>query len=69
MFNDLMDRFVVASVRGDMPHRGNPAIHSRLTALLEEVRNNFSPAGAGIEDRMIPSVFPKARRLPFRNRP
>lgn len=69
VFNDLIDRFVVPSVRGDTPPRGNPATQSRLTALLEEVRTSFSPTCAGIEDRMIPSVFPKGRRVPFRNRP
>ena len=69
VFNDLIDRFVVPSVRGNAPRPGDPATQSRLTALLEEVRTGSSRVVAGIEDRMIPSVSPKGRRVPFRSQP
>jgi hypothetical protein len=68
VFNDLVGRFVMPSVRGDTPRRGDPVIQARLTALLEEMRAGFSPVGAGIEDRMIPSVLAKGRHVPFRDR-
>jgi len=69
VFNDLIERFVVPSVRGDTLHSGNQATPARLTGLLEEVRTGPSPIGPGIEDRMMPSVLPKGRRVPFRNQP
>ena len=69
VFNDLIDRFVVPSVRGSAPRHGDPATQARLTALLEEVRTGPSRIVAGIEDRMIPSVSPKGRRVPFRRPP
>jgi len=69
VFNDLIDRFVVPSVLEDTPRRVDPATQSRLTRLLEEVRTGPSRVAAGIEDRMIPSVLPKGRRMPFRNQP
>jgi hypothetical protein len=36
--------------------------------LLEEVRIGPSRIAAGIEDRMIPSISPKDRRVPFKLR-
>ena len=68
VFNDLVDRFVVPAVRGDRPLPRDPSIRSRLDALLEEVRTSPSRVAAGIEDRMIPSVTPKGRHVPFRPR-
>ncbi len=69
VFNDLVERFVVPSIRGNTPRRADPAIQLRLTALLEEVRTGPSRIDTGVEGRMIPSVLPKGRRVPFRNQP
>ena len=68
VFNDLVDRFVLPSVRSDGPLRPDPAAQSKLRGLLEEVRTGPSRIAAGIEDRMIPSISPKDRRVPFRPR-
>jgi CubicO group peptidase (beta-lactamase class C family) len=68
VFNDLVDRFVLPSVRSDGPLRSDPATQARLEMLLEEVRIGPSRIGAGIEDRMIPSISPKDRRVPFKLR-
>ncbi len=68
VFNDLVDRFVVPSVRSDGPLRRDPATRSRLETVLEEVRTGPSRVAAGIEDRMIPSIAPKDRRVSFRAR-
>jgi CubicO group peptidase (beta-lactamase class C family) len=68
VFNDLVDRFVVPAVRGDRPLPRDPSTLSRLNALVEAVRTSPSRVAAGIEDRMIPSVAPKGRHVPFRPR-
>ena len=69
LFNDLIDRFVVPSVRGNTPRRGDPATQSRLTALLEQVRTGPSRVAPGLTNRMIPSISPKERHVPFKNQP
>jgi len=68
VFNDLVDRFVIPAVHGDASLRPAPASRSRLDALLEEVRTGPSRIAAGLENRMIPSISPKDRRVPFRAR-
>jgi hypothetical protein len=68
VFNDLVDRFVLPSVRSDGPLRPDPAAQAKLEMLLEEVRTGPSRIAAGIEDRMIPSITPKDRRVPFKPR-
>jgi len=68
VFNDLVDRFVLPSVRSDGPLRPDPTARARLEMLVEEVRTGPSRIAAGIEDRMIPSIAPKDRRVPFRLR-
>ena len=65
VFNELVDRFVVPSVRGDGRLRRDPAMRSRLEALLEEVRTGPSRIGATIESRMVPSISPKDRHVSF----
>jgi CubicO group peptidase (beta-lactamase class C family) len=68
VFNEVLDRFVVRSVRGDAPLRRDPAAESRLVRLREEVRTGPTRITAGTEPRMIPSVEAKDRRVPFRPR-
>jgi CubicO group peptidase (beta-lactamase class C family) len=68
VFNQLVDRFVLPSVRSDGPLRRDPATQSRLDTLLEQVRTGPSRVVAGIEDRMMPSVSRKDRRVPFKAR-
>jgi CubicO group peptidase (beta-lactamase class C family) len=65
VFNDLLDRFVVASVRGDGPLRHDTAARSRLDALLEDVRTGPSRIAATTEERMVPSISLKDRRVSF----
>jgi CubicO group peptidase (beta-lactamase class C family) len=65
VFTELVDRFVVPSVRGDGPLRRDPATRSRLEALLEEIRTGPSRIAATVETRMVPSVSPKDRRVSF----
>jgi len=69
VFNDLIDRFVIPAVRGDRPRRGDPVIQSRLIALLDELRTGASRVDAKLESRMVPSIAPKDRRMPFNSRP
>jgi hypothetical protein len=69
VFNELVDQFVVPSVRGDAPRRGDRATQAELAALLEHVRTAPSRVSAEIEPRMIPSIAPKERRVPFKSRP
>jgi hypothetical protein len=66
VFNELLDRFVVPSVRGDRPLRRDPAAEARLARLREEVRTGPSRVSAQTEARMIPSIQTKDRRVPFR---
>jgi hypothetical protein len=66
VFNELLDRFVVPSVRGDRPLRRDPAAEARLARLREEVRTGPSRIGAQTETRMMPSIQTKDRRVPFR---
>jgi len=66
VFNELLDRFVVPSVRGDRPLRRDPAAEARLARLREVVRTGPSRIGAQTETRMIPSIQTKDRRVPFR---
>jgi hypothetical protein len=68
VFNDLVDRFVLPSVRSDGPLRPDPAAQSKLETVLAEVRTGPSRVAAGSEDRMIPSIARKDRRVPFRPR-
>src|SRR5262249_17361861 len=68
VFEELVDRFVVPSVRSDRPLPRDPAIQSRLDALLEEVRTGRSRIVAGLEGRMVPSITPKERHVSFRVR-
>jgi CubicO group peptidase (beta-lactamase class C family) len=68
VFNDLVDRFVVPSVRGDRPLRRDPTTRARLDALLETVRLGPSRITAELEARMVPSITPKERHASFRIR-
>jgi CubicO group peptidase (beta-lactamase class C family) len=65
MFDQII-AFVAGSVHRDAPAPADPANQSRLNAWLEEVRASFSPACAGGEDRMVPSVARKERRVSFK---
>jgi hypothetical protein len=69
VFNELLDRFVVPSIRGDQPLRRDPAAEARLARLREEVRTGPSRVSAQTETRMIPSIQTKDRRVPFRPQP
>jgi CubicO group peptidase (beta-lactamase class C family) len=66
IFNELIDQFVVPSVRRDGALRGDPATQRQLVALLEEVRTGPSRVAAGIDPRMVPSITPKGHRVPFK---
>jgi hypothetical protein len=65
----LIDQFVAPSVRRDAALGGDLATQAQLVALLEEARAGASRAAAGIEPRMVPSIAPKAHRVPFKSRP
>ena len=69
VFNDLVDRFVVPSIRGNGPRRHDPAAHAELVGVLAQVRDAPSRIAARLERRMIPTVAPKEGRVPFRERP
>lgn len=64
VLTDILDRFVVPAVRADR-RRGDAHLHARLTALLEDVRTTVTVPCAGNEERMVPSVSPKSRRVSF----
>jgi len=65
VFDELVDRFVVPSVRGERPLRRDPAAQARLNALLEQVRMGPSRIATGLDSRMVPSITPKERHIPF----
>jgi CubicO group peptidase (beta-lactamase class C family) len=67
VFADLMDRFVMRSVRGDTPRPADAAVRTKLAAVLTELRDGPSRIAAGTEDRMVPSIAPKGRRVPFKS--
>jgi CubicO group peptidase (beta-lactamase class C family) len=64
VFAEVLDRFVVPAV-GPHRRRGDARLHARLTALLEDVRTTVTTSCAGNEERMVPSVAPKSRRVSF----
>lgn len=65
VFKDLIDKFVVQSVRGSTETRTNPEMKARLTSLLEEVRASVATRCPGEEARMNPSIKPKSKRVRF----
>jgi CubicO group peptidase (beta-lactamase class C family) len=64
--NEVIERFVLPSIKADFPIVGDPAVQARLRKVNEEVRT--APAWFSVaEDRMKPSVERKARsRVTFR---
>jgi hypothetical protein len=65
VFDEVITRVSRAAHR-DAPLAADPANRARLNALLEEVRVGFSPVCAGGENRMVPSIAAKAKRISFK---
>jgi CubicO group peptidase (beta-lactamase class C family) len=61
---DEVMRFVARSLLPDSAVAARAA-QPRLNALLETTRTGYSPACPGGETRMVPSIAPKERRVPF----
>jgi hypothetical protein len=66
VFDEVIDRFLMRSLRSDATLPRDPAVQARLAAAVVRMRDYSAPCPGG-DDRMVPSAAPKGKHVSFRN--